>query len=98
MTIAFQSAVFSLIVISFLLVIGVPIALASFDGWSSSKNVVFSGVSLWIGSVLFLGILNYCISHICSRCFRLKLPHPPGGIYSSSEGTFPSGPRRRGFP
>nr|YP_009232284.1 photosystem II protein Z [Picea jezoensis]YP_010158730.1 PsbZ [Picea schrenkiana]AMA21156.1 photosystem II protein Z [Picea jezoensis]QRG30979.1 PsbZ [Picea schrenkiana] len=98
MTIAFQSAVFALIAISFLLVIGVPVALASPDGWSSSKNVVFSGVSLWIGSVLFVGILNSFISQICSRCFRLKLPPPPGGLYSSSEGPFPSGPRRRGFP
>nr|YP_009524368.1 low molecular weight transmembrane protein [Pinus morrisonicola]YP_009561781.1 low molecular weight transmembrane protein [Pinus pumila]AXR86307.1 low molecular weight transmembrane protein [Pinus morrisonicola]QAT97685.1 low molecular weight transmembrane protein [Pinus pumila] len=62
MTIAFQSAVFALIAISFLLVIGVPVALASPDGWSSSKNVVFSGVSLWIGSVLFVGILNSFIS------------------------------------
>nr|YP_009185750.1 photosystem II protein Z [Picea glauca]ALO64267.1 photosystem II protein Z [Picea glauca] len=77
MTIAFQSAVFALIAISFLLVIGVPVALASPDGWSSSKNVVFSGVSLWIGSVLFVGILNSFISQICSRCFRLKLPPPP---------------------
>nr|YP_009676210.1 photosystem II protein Z [Picea neoveitchii]YP_010384609.1 photosystem II protein Z [Picea brachytyla]YP_010413754.1 photosystem II protein Z [Picea purpurea]QDE13131.1 photosystem II protein Z [Picea neoveitchii]UGW52788.1 photosystem II protein Z [Picea brachytyla]URQ19270.1 photosystem II protein Z [Picea purpurea] len=99
MTIAFQSAVFALIAISFLLVIGVPVALASPDGWSSSKNVVFSGVSLWIGSVLFVGILNSFISQICSRFFRLKLPPPPGGgLYSSSEGPFPSGPRRRGFP
>lgn len=37
MTIAFQLAVFALIAISFLLVIGVPVALASPDGWSSSK-------------------------------------------------------------
>jgi photosystem II PsbZ protein len=62
MTIAFQSAVFALIAISFLLVIGVPVVLASPDGWSSSKNVVFSGASLWIGSVLLVGILNSLIS------------------------------------
>ena len=100
MTIAFQLAVFALIAISFLLVIGVPVALASPDGWSSNKNVVFSGVSLWIGSVLFVGVLNSLISEICSRCFRFKLPTPPppGGLYSSSEGPFTSGPRRRGFP
>jgi photosystem II PsbZ protein len=51
MTIAFQLAVFALIAISFLLVIGVPVVLASPDGWSSSKNVVFSGASLWVGLV-----------------------------------------------
>nr|YP_009158600.1 photosystem II protein Z [Encephalartos lehmannii]BAR93806.1 photosystem II protein Z [Encephalartos lehmannii] len=64
MTIAFQLAVFALIAISFLLVIGVPVVLASPDGWSSSKNVIFSGASLWIGSVLLVGILNSFISQI----------------------------------
>nr|AOG75933.1 photosystem II protein Z [Picea sitchensis]UEX91454.1 photosystem II protein Z [Picea sitchensis] len=88
MTIAFQSAVFALIAISFLLVIGVPVALASPDGWSSSKNVVFSGVSLWIGSVLFVGILNSFISQICSRCFRLKLPPLPEGFIALLKGLF----------
>nr|YP_009825471.1 photosystem II protein Z [Botrychium lunaria]QIU83286.1 photosystem II protein Z [Botrychium lunaria] len=62
MTIAFQLSVFALIAISFLLVIGVPVALASPDGWSSSKNIVFSGASLWIGSVFLVGIPNSFIS------------------------------------
>nr|YP_010194393.1 photosystem II protein Z [Pallavicinia lyellii]QZZ24719.1 photosystem II protein Z [Pallavicinia lyellii]QZZ24803.1 photosystem II protein Z [Pallavicinia lyellii] len=62
MTIVFQLAVFALIVISFLLVIGVPVALASPAGWSSNKNVVFSGTSLWIGLVFLVGILNSFIS------------------------------------
>nr|AER45566.1 psbZ [Halocarpus kirkii] len=58
MTIAFQSSVFALIAISILLVISVPVALASPNGWSSSKNIFFSGISLWIGLVLLVGILN----------------------------------------
>nr|YP_009726991.1 photosystem II protein Z [Calocedrus decurrens]QIA95651.1 photosystem II protein Z [Calocedrus decurrens] len=62
MTIAFQSSVFALIAISILLVIGVPVALASPNGWSSQKNVLFSGVSLWIGLVFLVGILNSFIS------------------------------------
>nr|YP_009629076.1 photosystem II reaction center Z protein [Thuja plicata]YP_009629154.1 photosystem II reaction center Z protein [Thuja sutchuenensis]YP_009629237.1 photosystem II reaction center Z protein [Thuja occidentalis]YP_010980829.1 photosystem II reaction center Z protein [Thuja standishii]AQM39380.1 photosystem II protein Z [Thuja standishii]ASN65427.1 photosystem II reaction center Z protein [Thuja sutchuenensis]ASO66684.1 photosystem II reaction center Z protein [Thuja plicata]ATL15364.1 photo len=62
MTIAFQSSVFALISISILLVIGVPVTLASPNGWSSKKNVLFSGVSLWIGSVFLVGILNSFIS------------------------------------
>nr|YP_010569617.1 PsbZ [Podocarpus parlatorei]UZF97323.1 PsbZ [Podocarpus parlatorei] len=62
MTIAFQSSVFALIAISILLVIGVPVTLASTNGWSSSKNFLFSGVSLWIGLVLLVGILNSFIS------------------------------------
>nr|YP_010881257.1 PsbZ [Fossombronia foveolata]WIA67210.1 PsbZ [Fossombronia foveolata] len=62
MTIAFQSAVFALIATSFLLVIGVPVVLASPDGWSSNKNIVFSGASLWVGLVFLVGILNSFIS------------------------------------
>jgi photosystem II PsbZ protein len=46
MIIAFQLAVFALIIISFLLVIGVPVVLASPEGWSSNKNTIFSGASL----------------------------------------------------
>nr|YP_010881513.1 PsbZ [Pellia neesiana]WIA68591.1 PsbZ [Pellia neesiana]WIA68677.1 PsbZ [Pellia neesiana]WIA68763.1 PsbZ [Pellia neesiana] len=62
MTIAFQLAVFLLIAISFLLVIGVPVVLASPDGWSGKKFFVFSGASLWIGLVSLVGILNSFIS------------------------------------
>nr|QKV46996.1 photosystem II protein Z [Plagiogyria subadnata] len=47
---------------SFLLVVGVPVALASPAGWSSNKNIVFSGASLWIGLVSSVGIPNSFIS------------------------------------
>jgi photosystem II core protein PsbZ len=43
MTIAFQLVVFALISISFLLVIGVPVALASLDGWSNRKKCCIFG-------------------------------------------------------
>lgn len=62
MTIAFQLAVFALVAISFFLVISVPVVLASPDGWSSNKNIVFSGASLWVGLVFLVGILNSFIS------------------------------------
>nr|AWD77900.1 Z protein of photosystem II [Odontosoria chinensis] len=62
MTIAFQLALFALITTSFLLVVGVPVAFASPGGWASNKNVVFSGASLWIGSVFPVGIPNSFIS------------------------------------
>jgi photosystem II PsbZ protein len=61
-TIVFQLAIFAFIVISFLLVIGVPVILASPDGWLTNKNIVFSGASLWIGFVFLIGILNSFIS------------------------------------
>lgn len=62
MTIAFQLAVFALIATSLILLISVPVVFASSDGWSSNKNVVFSGTSLWIGLVFLVAILNSLIS------------------------------------
>nr|YP_009572267.1 photosystem II protein Z [Debregeasia orientalis]YP_010378749.1 photosystem II protein Z [Debregeasia hekouensis]YP_010381988.1 photosystem II protein Z [Debregeasia elliptica]QBE86192.1 photosystem II protein Z [Debregeasia orientalis]QZF76215.1 photosystem II protein Z [Debregeasia hekouensis]QZF76298.1 photosystem II protein Z [Debregeasia hekouensis]QZF76381.1 photosystem II protein Z [Debregeasia hekouensis]UED14209.1 photosystem II protein Z [Debregeasia elliptica] len=62
MTIAFQLAVFALIVTSSILLISVPVVFASPDGWLSNKNVVVSGTSLWIGLVFLVGILNSLIS------------------------------------
>ena len=54
----FQLALFALIAVSFLLVIGVPVTFASPDGWSSSKGTIFSGVALWVFLVFAVGILN----------------------------------------
>ena len=62
MTIAFQLAVFALSATSSILLISVPVVFASPDGWSSNKNIVFSGTSLWIGLVFLVGILNSLIS------------------------------------
>lgn len=62
MAIVFQLALLALIVISLLLVIGVPVVFASPNGWSSSKNTIFSGASLWIGLVFLVGILNSFLS------------------------------------
>ncbi|KAL4190791.1 hypothetical protein AMTRI_Chr07g77500 [Amborella trichopoda] len=58
MTIAFQLVVFSLIATSSFLLISVPVAFASSDGWSGNKNIVFFGTSLWIGLVFLVAILN----------------------------------------
>nr|QBK82268.1 photosystem II protein Z [Cyrtosia septentrionalis] len=62
MTIAFQFAIFALIATSLILLISIPALFASSDGWSSQKNVVFSGTSLWIGLVFLVAILNSLVS------------------------------------
>lgn len=62
MIIAFQLSLIALIIVSFLLVVGVPVAFASPNGWDSSKNTVFSGASLWISLVFLVGILNSFIA------------------------------------
>nr|QBC71837.1 photosystem II protein Z [Drosera indica]QBC71838.1 photosystem II protein Z [Drosera indica] len=62
MTIAFQLALFALILTSSILLISVPLVFASPDGWSSNKKIVFAGTSLWIGLVFLVAILNSLIS------------------------------------
>ncbi|KAK3015221.1 hypothetical protein RJ639_006859 [Escallonia herrerae] len=63
----FQLAVFALIATSSILLIRVPVVFASPDGWSSNKNVVFSGATLWIGLVFLVGILNSLFNSGISR-------------------------------
>nr|YP_010760377.1 photosystem II protein Z [Cuscuta micrantha]WEY30384.1 photosystem II protein Z [Cuscuta micrantha] len=62
MVLAFQLVVFVLIVTSFILLISVPVVFASPEGWSSKKNVLFSGTALWIGLLFLVAILNSLIS------------------------------------
>nr|YP_001019121.1 photosystem II protein Z [Chlorokybus atmophyticus]ABD62225.1 Z protein of photosystem II [Chlorokybus atmophyticus]WKT05686.1 Z protein of photosystem II [Chlorokybus atmophyticus] len=58
MLITFQLALFALIGVSFLMVVGVPVILASPEGWVRSKNIVFSGALVWISLVFLVGLLN----------------------------------------
>lgn len=58
MLLIFQLALFAFIVVSFLLVIGVPVVFATPDGWSENKGTVFSGIGLWFLLVFLVGILN----------------------------------------
>lgn len=58
MTLVFQLTLFALIGVSFLLVVGVPVAFASPDGWTQNKGSVFSGLGLWFFLVFAVGVLN----------------------------------------
>jgi photosystem II PsbZ protein len=58
MTLIFQLTLFAFIVLSFLLVIGVPVVFASSEGWADYKGTIFSGLGLWILLVFAVGILN----------------------------------------
>jgi photosystem II PsbZ protein len=62
MTIVFQLAVFALIALSFLLVVGVPVAFAAPEGWTSSKGYVFQGLSAWFILVILVGFLNSLVT------------------------------------
>nr|WLG71316.1 Z protein of photosystem II [Chlorophyceae sp. KF-2023a] len=58
MTSILQIALLALILLSFALIVGVPVVFASPNGWTENKNVVFSGVSLWFLLVFAVGIFN----------------------------------------
>lgn len=58
MLLFFQIALFCLIALSFIMVVGVPVIFASPEGWTTSKGYVFTGVSAWILLVFLVGLLN----------------------------------------
>ena len=58
MTLILQIALLALIVVSFALVVGVPVVFASPNGWTENKRVVFSGLSLWFLLVFTVGVFN----------------------------------------
>jgi photosystem II PsbZ protein len=58
MTTIFQLTLFAFIVVSFLLVVGVPVVFALPNGWTERKGLVFSGVSIWFLLVFAVGLLN----------------------------------------
>jgi photosystem II PsbZ protein len=58
MTTVLQLSLFALILLSFALIIGVPVVFATPNGWSENKRIVFSGVSVWLLLVFAIGIFN----------------------------------------
>jgi photosystem II PsbZ protein len=58
MTAVLQLSLFALILLSFALVIGVPVVFATPNGWAENKRLVFSGVSVWLLLVFAIGIFN----------------------------------------
>ena len=58
MTSILQIALLALVLVSFGLVVGVPVVFASPNGWTENKSVIFSGLSLWLFLVFAVGIFN----------------------------------------
>nr|YP_009395417.1 photosystem II protein Z [Polysiphonia infestans]ARW64397.1 photosystem II protein Z [Polysiphonia infestans] len=58
MTIIIQLLVLALVVLSIILVIGIPVTLASPGQWEKSKNLVYTSISLWVGLIIITGVLN----------------------------------------
>lgn len=58
MTSILQIALLGLVLVSFALVVGVPVVFASPNGWTENKGVVFSGLSVWFLLVFAVGVFN----------------------------------------
>jgi photosystem II PsbZ protein len=53
-----QVFVFFLIVVSFTMVVGVPVILATPGEWEKSQKIVWTGSGIWSALVILIGIFN----------------------------------------
>jgi photosystem II PsbZ protein len=61
MSFLFQIALAALVIMSFAMVVGVPVAYASPQNWEQSKRLIFLGSGVWFILVLAVGALNYFV-------------------------------------
>jgi photosystem II PsbZ protein len=61
MTVIFQLLLTALVLFSFVMVIGVPVAYASPQNWEQSKSLIFLGSGLWTVLVVVVAILNFLV-------------------------------------
>jgi photosystem II PsbZ protein len=61
MTFIFQLALLALVLFSFVMVVGVPVAYASPQNWDTSKRLLYLGSGIWFALVIVVGVLNYLV-------------------------------------
>jgi photosystem II PsbZ protein len=61
MTFIFQFALLALVLLSFALVIGVPVAYATPQNWNESRRLLWIGSGAWVILVLVVGALNFLV-------------------------------------
>ena len=61
MTILFQISLLALVALSFVMVIGVPVAYATPQNWVESKKLLWIGSGVWVVLVVLVGILNFFV-------------------------------------
>ena len=61
MVIIFQLALLVLVLLSFVMVVGVPVAYASPQNWEQSKRLILLGSVVWGVLVVIVGGLNYLV-------------------------------------
>jgi photosystem II PsbZ protein len=61
MAFIFQFALLALVLVSFLMVVGVPVAYATPQSWIESKKLLWVGSGLWFALVIVVGVLNFLV-------------------------------------
>ena len=61
MTIIFQAALVALVGLSFVMVVGVPVAYATPQNWNESKKLLWIGSGVWFALVFLVGVLNFFV-------------------------------------
>lgn len=58
MSVIFSIALLALVLLSFVLAVGVPVAYASGQDWDRSRQLLWVGSIAWVGLVFAVGFLN----------------------------------------
>jgi photosystem II PsbZ protein len=61
MVFVFDLALFALVLLSFVMIVGVPVAYASPQHWDRSKQLLFLGSGAWAALVILVGVLNFLV-------------------------------------
>jgi photosystem II PsbZ protein len=61
MVFVFDLALFALVLLSFVMIVGVPVAYAAPQNWDRSKNLLFLGSGAWALLVVLVGVLNFLV-------------------------------------
>lgn len=61
LSILFQFVLAALVILSFVLIVGVPVAYATPQNWDQSKSLIYLGSGLWAILVVLVGTLNFLV-------------------------------------
>lgn len=62
MAIIFQLVLAALVLFSFVMVVGVPVAYATPQNWDQSKNLIYVGSGIWVLLVIAVAVLNFFVT------------------------------------
>lgn len=61
MTLVFQLTLVALVLLSFLMIVVVPVAYAVPQSWNQAKPILWVGSGIWLALVIAVGVLNFFV-------------------------------------